>query len=448
MKSDKSSFENSEQLQMFRKKAEDLIKRNQITSGKFMGMEMEELLHELQVFQIELEMQNDELRQSYNDLELEKTKFSGLYDLAPVGYLILNKFGAVTEINITGLNQMETERKEILGRRFQDYVSKDQSGDFYNMIRKMRAYNTKHNCQLTITSGKGNPYYAQLEGSGILNPLTSELEFYIAVIDITRRRQAEQRLIESNERLRMTLEASATGTWEIDLKKQHVYFDDNSYAILGIESWKFDGKYETFFKLVHPEDRDSFRTQLFLAVKEEKDLDTEFRLLLNLTGLRFVAVRGHMVRQDADVLRFVGIIIDITEKKKLLQEADDLRLNYQKSIVTAGLQAQEKERKRISDALHDSVAQMLYGIRLNLQNGSFDPMSEHIINVNQLLNQAISEIRNISFELAPSLLKDFGLIDSGSGLLSIKNRVSLFNGSFDIKSSTDKGTMVNIMLKE
>jgi PAS domain S-box-containing protein len=534
MNNEKPINETTEQLQKFRKKAEALINRNKIVAGpQFSGLEMEELLHELQVFQIELEMQNDELRISYEHLVVEKTKFSGLFDLAPVSYFILDKFGAVTDINITGLKLMELARPDIIGRRFQDFVDKDQSGEFYNMIRKMRAFNTKHNCQLSITSNTGKVYYAQLEGNGILNPLTAELQFYVAVIDITKRKEAEQRLVETNDRLKMTLEASGTGTWEIDLEKEKIYLDDNSYSILGLESWAFNGEYETFFKLLYPQDRDDFKNHFLRAIKDDKELDTDFRILVNLAGLRYVTARGHIVHKDQYSTRFVGIIIDVTEKKKLQQEAEDLRQNYQKSIVTAALQAQEKERKRISDALHDSVAQMLYGIRLTVQNEDLGLANEHLDNVNELLNQAITEIRNISFELTPTILQDFGLIESvkemarrlntssfnivvnaqgskvrfkpeleisafriiqelinnsikhgncteinikinlvypsimftvsdngtgfnlrtpeyltrGSGLLSIKNRVSLFNGSFDVKAGKEKGTMVSVVLK-
>jgi PAS domain S-box-containing protein len=533
MRSDRQIYDKSEQLRLFRDKAEALISKNKETlKSPNTHLEMEELLHELQVFQIELEMQNDELRISHDHLEAERAKFSGLYDLAPVGYFILNKIGEVEEVNLTALQMMGIIKIQILGRRFQDYVDKDQSGEFYNLIRKMRAVNNKHNCQLKIVSGKQNFFHAQLEGTGILNKLTGDVQFYIAVIDITRRREAELRLIESNERLKMTLEASATGTWEIDLKKEIIILEESSYIILGLESWEFDGKYDSFFKLVHPEDRDVFKSQLLIAIKENRDIDTEFRLMSALTGQRFVAVRGHLLRQETNIGRFVGIIIDITDKKRLQQEADQLRNDYQKSIVTAGLQAQEKERKRISDALHDSVAQMLYGIRLSLQNSGTDLLNDPESNISELLNQAITEIRNISFELAPSLLKDFGLTESvremakrlkvenfviivkthgakvrykpdleisafriiqelisnsikhglatqttvkisyqnhtlvitvsdngkgfntksvdylakGSGLLSIRNRISLFNGTCDIRSAVGNGTNVVISL--
>ncbi|MDB5006860.1 MAG: putative signal transduction histidine kinase [Mucilaginibacter sp.] len=520
---------------MFRKKAESIINgKYQRSDINYSNMEIKELLHELQVFQIELEMQNDELKLSHDYLEIERTKFSGLYDLAPIGYFILDNFGVIEDVNQTGLNMLETPKTDILGKRFQDYVVRGENDVFYSFIRKMRNFNTKHDCQLKISSDTGKIYYVQLEGNGILNKVTGEIQFYIAVIDITKRRQAEQHLQESNERLKMILEATATGTWEIDLKNKHIFLDENSYAIYGFKPWEFDGKYKTFFQLIHPADRENFRSTLINSVKERRDLDTEFRVILEHNGLRHIAVRGHIIDQHTNITRLAGIIIDVTEKKKLQEEADILRSDHNKSIMYAALQAQEKERKRISETLHDSVAQLLYGIRLNLQNyNRTNPLTAQFNNINSLLDQAINETRNISFELAPSILKDFGLIESvnemarrlttdnfsidvkthglkvrlnpdleiscfriiqelinncikhsnackacikinimkeliiltvsdngtgfniknsdyltqGSGLLSIKNRISLFNGNLEIKEAKDKGIVVEVTLR-
>src|SRR3954462_8188260 len=126
MRSDRLIYDKSEQLRLFRDKAEALISKNKEThQSPNTHLEMEELLHELQVFQIELEMQNDELRISHDHLEAERAKFSGLYDLAPVGYFILNKIGEVEEANLTGLQMMGIIKSQIIGRRFQDYVDKD-----------------------------------------------------------------------------------------------------------------------------------------------------------------------------------------------------------------------------------------------------------------------------------------------------------------------------------
>jgi PAS domain S-box-containing protein len=433
----KASFQNNEHLQMFRRKAEALIKNNRLTSDyEISNPDTRELIHELQVFQIELEMQNDELILSHEHLEIEKNKFAGLYDLAPVGYFILDKFGAVDEVNRTGLNMLQVEKPQILSRRFQDYVQMHETDVFYNFIRKMRTLNTRHSCQLRVVSSKGKTYYAQLEGTGIVNKISGDIQFYIAVIDVTNRRQAEQHLQASTERLRMTLEASSTGTWEIDLARQHIFMDDNCYALFGFSPWEFDGKYDTFFKLIHPEERESFRNLLKHAINDGKELDTEFRVILEPTGLRHMAIRGQTIRQDPDQMRFVGIIIDVTEKKRLQEEAETLRLNYQRTITAAGLIAQEKERKRISEALHDSVAQLLYGIRLNLQSYTrTNPVTEQLKNINTLLDQSIAETRSISFELAPSILVDFGLVESVN---EMARRLTTPNFSIQVKSSGSK----------
>lgn len=525
---------NNGQLRVFREKAEEIITDN--GSGHpshYREMEIQELLHELQIFQIELEMQNDELKISHEHLEAERSKFAGLYDLAPVGYLILDKLGTILEANCTALEMLGAAREQVTGRRFQNYIDNASNETFYGFIRKMRDVNKQNNCEVRVLSENNKAFYATLAGAGIRNKMTGDLQFYIAVIDITERREAERHLQETNERLKMTLEASGTGTWEIDLKKQCIILGEHSYNILGLNRWEFDGQYETFFRMVHPHDKDRVKQTVLNAIKKQKDLDIEYRVTLK-HGIRYLSVRGQIIRANPDVMRFVGIIIDITEKKQFEKEAEDLKQHHQNSIITAGLQAQEKERKRISESLHDSVSQLLYGVKLNLQEitrGS--TADERLVSINSLIDQAIIETRNISFELAPSILHDFGLTESvkemakrlttpaftvnvkatgsvnrldpgleisafriiqelvnnsikhgrashalitimlmkeqvmitvkdngagfkiknndyllrGSGLLSIKNRVSLLNGTFDISSAPRKGTTVNITLK-
>ena len=70
----------------------------------------ERLLYELQVHQIELEMQNEELRRASDQMESEREKYSDLYDFAPVGYLTLNREGEIHEANLTGATLLGMER--------------------------------------------------------------------------------------------------------------------------------------------------------------------------------------------------------------------------------------------------------------------------------------------------------------------------------------------------
>ncbi len=89
-----------------------------------MGRTAEELLHELQVHQIELEMQNDELRRAHAALEESRDRYMDLYDFAPVGYLLLTSDGLIIEINLTATKLLRENRRKLLNRhrRFAAFV--------------------------------------------------------------------------------------------------------------------------------------------------------------------------------------------------------------------------------------------------------------------------------------------------------------------------------------
>src|SRR5690606_13196297 len=98
----------------------------------------------------------------------------------------------------------------------------------------------------------------------------------------------------------------------------------------------------------------------------------------------------------------------------------------------------EQERFKISRALHDSVCQILYGIRLNIQSLKvYKDNKEDFKNVNSLLDQAIKETREISYELTPSVLKEFGFT---AGIKEMANRLSTqeFSVKATIKKSLDQ----------
>ncbi|UOQ77690.1 PAS domain S-box protein [Hymenobacter sp. 5516J-16] len=104
-----------------------------------------------------------------------------------------------------------------------------------------------------------------------------------------------------------------------------------------------------------------------------------------------------------------GVLIlarDVTERNALQAEATRLKLRQQQEVLSAILTTQEEERRRISESLHNGVGQLLYATRLNLDNL---PPSEQTRTSQHLLSEAIRATRDISFELTPSILEDFGL---------------------------------------
>lgn len=93
------------------------------TPSAAMPRTAEELLHELHVQQIELEMQNEQLRLAQTVLEKSRDRYADLYEFAPVGYLSLTSNGQITEINLAGASLLGLPRKELLKRRFEQFVA-------------------------------------------------------------------------------------------------------------------------------------------------------------------------------------------------------------------------------------------------------------------------------------------------------------------------------------
>jgi PAS domain S-box-containing protein len=132
-------------------------------------------------------------------------------------------------------------------------------------------------------------------------------------------------------------------------------------------------------------------------------------------GLPFVTRPGHY---DAYVIPLRGeqhdeingvlvVIRDITERNRLIEETTRLRLSQQQEVLSAILNTEEAERKRIAEALHNGVGQLLYATKLHLTNQAAGrPRGE----VHALLDEAIRMTRTISFELTPGILEDFGLV--------------------------------------
>src|SRR5690606_9510164 len=123
----------------------------------------------------------------------------------------------------------------------------------------------------------------------------------------------------------------------------------------------FSGNTFDILESIHPEDRGKVNLGLRKAILGNKDIDIEFRT--NYHQAKVIAVKGHNI-QAGEKRFFAGLLIDRARQRRLEQEAENLRLNQQKMIMGITLTAQEKERAMISQVLHDSVCQLLYGIKL------------------------------------------------------------------------------------
>ncbi|MFZ2161600.1 MAG: HD domain-containing phosphohydrolase [Sideroxyarcus sp.] len=122
-----------------------------------------EILHELQVHQIELEMQNEELRGAQAALEESRDRYAALYEFAPVGYLTLTRSGQISEINLTGATLLGLERKKLLQDRFDHFVAPEDCDRWYIFSASLMGHTGKNGIELALKRGDGTVFYAHLD---------------------------------------------------------------------------------------------------------------------------------------------------------------------------------------------------------------------------------------------------------------------------------------------
>ncbi len=163
-----------------------------------------ELVHELQTYQIELEMQNLELCKKGEELEKSRLKYYSLYEFAPVGYFSLNSKGIIKDVNLAGTILLDMEKPEVINNAFIRYMNYDSRRIFYKHLEKVKNTGSFQTCELELQKKDGTQVYVQLETLPIQND--DEEESRITVSDITKRKQDETKLKEYKDTLEEKVE--------------------------------------------------------------------------------------------------------------------------------------------------------------------------------------------------------------------------------------------------
>jgi PAS domain S-box-containing protein len=163
------------------------------------------VLHELHIHQIELEMQNEELRRSHVELDATRSRYFDLFDLAPVGYFTIDDKGLVLEANLTGANLLGLTRTELVGQPFSRFIAYDDQ-DVYYLHRKKLLETGKHQiCELRMTRKSREPVlWVQVEASLIAGRGVAQLCMVICT-DISKLKTTQAALDRKLEEERVLL---------------------------------------------------------------------------------------------------------------------------------------------------------------------------------------------------------------------------------------------------
>lgn len=187
------------------------------------------------------------------------------------------------------------------------------------------------------------------------------------------RRETENALRLSEERLRLALDAAHMGTWDWDIEKGTVSWTDNVEHIFGLQKGSFLGTYDEYLKLVHSADREMVqRLNNQILAGPRDDYTVEHRILLSSGEIRWIEGRGRVYRDSGGKpSRMAGTIADVTRRKEVENELAQWQNRYELVVASSGLIVYDQDLRTGTIAWSGSVTRAL-GFELHEMNGGID----------------------------------------------------------------------------
>ncbi len=287
-----------------------------------------ELHHDLEVHQIELELQNAELRRIQKELAVSEEKFRDLYEFGPTGYYVFDPWGTILELNLAGASLLGKTRMHLLNQKFQFFLEPKCLENFNTFCTKVMSTDItqKIELQLKNSSAAGNAStWILMEGRRIENG--KDAGFRAAVIDISDRKQIESNLQETSEYLESLIRYANAPIIVWDPELQIVRFNRAFEKITGHSAKDVIGRKMNL--LFPPETRDIALSLINQISSDEHWESAEIPILTRNGSVRTILWNSANIYRPGTTKRIATIAQgqDITERK---EAEKSLRLNEER----------------------------------------------------------------------------------------------------------------------
>jgi PAS domain S-box-containing protein len=318
---------------------------------------LQRLVHELQVHQVELELQNEELQKTRIALEAALTRYTELYDCAPVGYFTFDREGLIRQVNLAGAQLLGCAREPLVGLPFADFVAADSRTEFFRLLERVSARRQREAADIALNNGD-TPVKVKAKWTATATLLqcpslhldvvycAADDSFRVAAMDISASKLAEQALRE-HERLKSYLAVTPDRLCSID-NQLRIIFTNRPLAGLRVErtlgsdasayyapEYQFVARYQM---------RRVFEKATVVRFEAQ-----EFDVLGRPTWYEVVAAP---VLRDGEVSSVTLIARDIGERKRIYAELDQHRHHLQTLV---------DQRTAEIEALNAQLAQRVEG---------------------------------------------------------------------------------------
>ena len=208
-----------------RRQAEELLRATKRDVAAMPVKDVQQLVHELQVHQIELEMQNDELRRTQVELEAARDRYVDLYDFSPAGHLTLDTHGTIVEANLRAGTLLGINRKELIGQPLARFIAAEDEGTFHRHCQEVLKTGTRQTCEVHLRKKAGASRWVYFESLAVHDEPGRITQWRTALLDISDRKQAEQELATQQAQLEGIIESAMDAIITVDEEERVVVFN-------------------------------------------------------------------------------------------------------------------------------------------------------------------------------------------------------------------------------
>ena len=324
-------------------------------------------LHELRVHQIELELQNQELRRAQLELDATRERYFDLYDLAPVGYVTVSEKGLILEANLMAASLLGDGRGALFMEPIWQFILKEDQKIYYQHSKELFETETHRTCELRMVKRKGTILWVRMEATPAKDAADTPV-CRVVLIDITERKRAEDAVLESQAKLKSALASMTDAVFISDTQGQFIDFNDAFATFYRFQNKdqcaKRFGEFSNILDVFMPSGElvPLERWAVPRALRGETVVNAEYILRRKDTGETWVGSYSFAPIRDK-VATIVGAVVtgrDITAHKKL--EAENKKLDIQNR------QLQKAESLgRMAGAIAHHFNNHLQAVMMNLQ---------------------------------------------------------------------------------
>jgi two-component system, cell cycle sensor histidine kinase and response regulator CckA len=317
----------SNKFEQLRKQAEELIQKQPELSSATPS-DILELIHELRIHQIELEIQNEELKQAQHGLSDLHQEYENLYEFAPCGYLTLNTKGIITRANLTGVVFLGQTRQRLLHSGFSQFIASGWE-DIYQAARRKSGETGKTQIiELPLKGEKDSPIWVRANIEADRDETGAVVQWRIILVDITAKKVAETALIDSEEKYRSIMEAMKDGVYICSPEFRIEYLNPAM-----IRRLNYDATGELCYQAIYGSDEKCSRCS-FDKIQQGEHIDTEFN---DLKNNRYYIYSHSPIRHEDSSVSILTIVRDITHIKKMERHFHQIQKMEAIGVLAGGI---------------------------------------------------------------------------------------------------------------